>query len=304
MMFTRRRLMVGALGMAGCAGAGRSVVAATSLEAGERRIDVLSDGHLALPGAFVFAPTSEGTAEEMEAAFGIDAERLEPPCHCTLLRDRGRTVLFDAGSGTEFMPSAGLLPEALAAIGVAPEEVTDLVLTHAHPDHLWGVLDDFGDPAFPEARVIIGGAERTYWSDPATVGTIGEARQAMAVGAARRLSEIEGATQEIADGDEAAPGVTARLTPGHTPGHMSFEVEMDGARLLVAGDAIGNHHLAFRRPWLPSGADHDMETAADTRIALLSDLAERGAPLIGFHLPGGLGRVERRDGAFAFLPAA
>ena len=269
------------------------------LEDGARRIDVLSDGHLVLPRSFVFEPIPDEVTAEMSAAFDL-GETIEPPCNLTLLRDGEAAVLFDAGSGAEFMPTAGRLWEAIGAIGVAPDEITHLVLTHAHPDHLWGLLDDFGDPAFPEAEVLIGAAERAYWTDPATVESIGAARQAFAVGAARRLGEV--ATTAFEDGDEVAPGVVARLTPGHTPGHMSFEVAMDGAPLTVIGDAIGNHHVAMRHPALPSGADQDAGLAAQTRLALLSALT--GAPAVGFHLPGGLGSVRADGGAYAWEPSS
>ncbi len=176
-----------------------------------------------------------------------------------------------------------------------PMRITHVVFfTHAHPDHLWGVLDDFDDLVFANATYMIGQTEWDYWRDPNTVSTIGEAR-VLAVGAARRLEALEDVIQFFADGDEVLPGVMALATFGHTPGHMSFEVRAGSEAMLIGGDAIGNHHVAFARPDWAGGADQDPERAALTRLRLLDMLAQDKMALMGFHLPhGGLGRVERK----------
>jgi len=201
------------------------------------------------------------------------------------------------------MPSAGSMLNGLDAISVAPEDITHVVFTHAHPDHLWGVLDDFDDPVFPDAQMMIGQAEWEYWTDPDTVNTIGEARASFAVGAARRLDAISDQITMIKSGAEILPGVLAHDTPGHTPGHMSFEIRDGSQAVLVGGDAIGNAHVAFARPHWTSGADQDAELGAQTRARLLDTLVSDDIALLGFHLPnGGLGRVERDGEGYRFVP--
>jgi glyoxylase-like metal-dependent hydrolase (beta-lactamase superfamily II) len=106
-------------------------------------------------------------------------------------------------------------------LGITPEDITHVLFTHAHPDHLWGLLDEFDEPVFPEGRACDGQAEFDYWTDPATVASIGEARTTFAVGAERRLSAIAGSLRLVEGGAEVLPGITARLTPGHTPGQAS-----------------------------------------------------------------------------------
>ena len=66
------------------------------------------------------------------------------------------------------------------------QRVIAAIVTHAHPDHIWGLLDDFGDLLFADARYLMGRAEWDYWWNPQTVATIGAGRQAFAVGAKRR----------------------------------------------------------------------------------------------------------------------
>ncbi|MDW4498745.1 MBL fold metallo-hydrolase [Sulfitobacter sp. D35] len=270
------------------------------IDLGAARVDVVSDGSLRLPGSFVFDPMPQDELAVLLARTGTDPAALAPPCNVTLLRHDGRTVLFDVGAGPNFQPTAGALQTSLDAIGVQPGDVTDVVFTHAHPDHLWGLSDDFGDPLFPNARYMIGQDEWDYWTDPTTVETIGADRQSFAVGAERRLREIEPDLTVFGDGAEILPGVAARASFGHTPGHMSFEIAVNGSVLMVVGDAIGNDHVALARPSWPSGADQDMARGAETRVALVNEIAERQIPMIGFHFEGGLGRIEKGADGFVF----
>jgi len=275
--------------------------AASTLEIGEFRLDTVSDGLLNLPGDFSFAPMPQDELKPILAQYGISRDRVSRPCNVTLLRDGERTILFDVGSGPDFVPTAGELVDTLDALGVAPEDVTHVVFTHAHPDHLWGLLDDFDEPLFYEAEHMIGQAEWDYWTNPNTVDDIGEARAAFAVGAKRRLDVIAETVTLFNDGQEILPGVAARATYGHTPGHMAFELRSGSNSAMIVGDSISNHHVSFVKPQWPTGSDEDPETAIKTRLLLLDQLASEQMPLIGFHLPeGGVGRAERKDGAFVF----
>ena len=304
MTITRRRLLTTAT-----AGLALAVLprwrAHASLSLGDWQIDTLSDGVLTLPPDFLFGPMPKDRLATALEGTGIDPTApLTPPCNVTLLRGRDRVVLVDVGSGTAFQDGVGLLPDALDALGVAPEDVTDVIFTHAHPDHLWGVLDDFDDPMFPEARHVIGETEYAYWTDPATLDSIGAARQAFAVGATRRLESLADSLEVLPDTAAFVPGVMARSTPGHTPGHLAFEVDGGAAgTALIVGDAIGNDHVAFTAPDMISGADQDRETAVQTRTDLLAEAASEGTAIVGYHLRGGgLGRVETAGAAYRFVP--
>lgn len=269
---------------------------------GDVKLTTASDGALILPAGFLFDPMPQDELPELREQFGLTDDRIVSPCNVTVLQSPGRTVLFDVGSGPEFMDSAGELPDTLDAMGLAPEDITDIVFTHAHPDHLWGLLDDFGDPMFTEARYFMGQTEWDYWMNPNTVDEIGEARAAFAVGAKRRMEIIADQINLFQDGTEVLPGVAARATFGHTPGHMAFEVRSGSESAMVLGDCIGNPHAAFAHPDWHSGSDQDYATAAETRIALLDQLAHEQMRIIGFHLPdGGIGRVERKDSAYQFI---
>jgi glyoxylase-like metal-dependent hydrolase (beta-lactamase superfamily II) len=301
-MHMRRRTVLAGLGASGLASALGFAPAIAQVSLGEKTVTSVSDGNLVLPGDFSFADLPQDELAVVLAEYGLSRDEVRPPCNLTLLQDGERTILFDAGSGPNFMPSAGLILDTLDGVGLSADDITHIVFTHAHPDHLWGVLDDFDDPLFTQAEYLMGQAEWDYWMDPETVNTIGEERASFAVGAARRLEVIEDRMTFFTDGQEVLPGVQAHASFGHTPGHMSFEIRSGGDAILVVGDAIGNGHVAFVHPEWASASDHDPDTGVATRMRLLDMLATDQMQIIGFHLPqGGLGRVERANGAYRFV---
>lgn len=272
------------------------------LELGSAQLTTVSDGSLMLPGSFIFEPMPKDELAPILTEYSLSSDRLTPECNLALYRDGTNTVLFDVGSGPDFTPTAGSVVDSLDALGLAPEDITHVLFTHAHPDHIWGLLDDFDEPVFYEATYMMGRSEWDYWWNPETVETIGDARAAFAVGAKRRMEAIEDTVLLFDDGDEVLPGIAAVSTPGHTPGHMAFELRQGNSAAMIVGDAIGNHHVAFRKPDWHSGSDQDAETAAKTRKMLLDRLTAEDLSLIGFHLPdGGMGRVEADGDGYRFI---
>lgn len=279
-------------------------LAKAELSFGSGTLTTVSDGNLVLPGELVFAPMPKDELAPILTEFDLSSERLTPECNLALYRDGTNTVLFDVGSGPDFAPTAGTIIDSLDTLGLAPEDVTHVAFTHAHPDHIWGLLDEFDDPLFYEATYMMGRAEWDYWWNPETVNSIGEARAAFAVGAKRRMEAIEDAVTLFDDGEEILPGIAALSSPGHTPGHMAFEVRQGSEAALIVGDAIGNHHVAFRKPSWESGSDQDAATAIESRKMLFDRLTSEKMSIIGFHLPGGgLGYVEPDGDGFRFVGA-
>lgn len=278
--------------------------AQSSLSIGTSKIDVLSDGHLQLPVSMLMADVDPKQMKTLFEKHQLSMTAHQPSCNLTLVRDEDRVILFDAGSGTNFMPTAGKISEALDAIEVDPSEVTHVVFTHAHPDHLWGLLDDFDDPMFSEAEYMISNKEWDYWINPQTVDDIGEARQIFAVGAKRNLEAIEDRMTRFEFESEILPGIRAINTAGHTPGHASFEVRSGSESVVVVGDVLSNPYYSFEAPQWPIGSDQDQELAITARKNLLDQLASDKMQMIGYHIPfPGIGRVERDGNAYRFVAA-
>jgi len=304
MRLKRRQLLVGLGGMAALM-VPRFSMAQTTVTMGEIEVTSVSDGSLVLPGSMFFDGLPEAELAQVLQDANVAHDQLTPPCNLTLLRNGAQTVLFDAGSGSGFMPSAGQLLDSLDALDLSADDITHVVFTHGHPDHLWGVLDDFDDTVFPNAQHMMGRVEWDYWRDPNTVDAIGTARASFAVGAARRLEAIEDQFTLFDAGQEILPGVMAHGTYGHTPGHISFEIRAGSDALMVGGDAIGNHHIALARPAWESGADQDPALAAQTRLRLLDQITHDQMLFLGFHIPGGgLGRLDRHNDSYRFIPEA
>lgn len=290
-----RRLFLGAI-------AAMPFTTARATAIGDATLTTVSDGNLVLPGDFYFDRMPAKDLAPILAANGINRDQVTSECNLALYQDGTNTVLFDVGSGPDFVPSAGTLMDSLDAAGIGVEEVTHVVFTHAHPDHIWGLIDDFDELVFTEATYLMGRAEWNYWWDPETVQAIGEERAAFAVGAKRRMEYIEDAVTFFDDGDEILPGIAAVASHGHTPGHMSFELRSGGDAALIGGDAIGNAHVAFARPDWISGADQDPDMAAASRKRLLDRLTADRMTLVGFHLPGGgIGRAEKVADGYRFI---
>ena len=298
---TRRQILAGA-----AATASAQFLLPHSLYAapvGTATLTTVSDGNLSLPAGF----STDGMPPEIDpvlAKHGLSRDMpFTPECNLTLWQDGKNTVIFDAGAGPDFMPSTGILLDSLDAAGIAPDDVTHVVFTHAHPDHLWGVIDDFDDPMFFNARHMMGRVERDYWLNPNTVDTIGVERQAFVAGALRRL-ELLGDRIEVFEAEtEILPGIYAQASGGHTPGHMAFELRSGSETALVLGDAIGNHHMSFANPLWELNSDQDKAEAAKTRAKLFDRITAEQMAIVGFHLPnGGFGRVETAsDGGYQFV---
>ena len=299
-MLNRRSLVGGALAAAAFL---PRMAWSQSFTSGDFEITVLSDGNLNLPLSFLFPDVPREELEQLLSENGLPTDALQPDCNVTLVRSAERLAIFDVGSGSNFMPTAGKLSASLAAAGVDPLDVTDVIFTHAHPDHLWGLTDDFDELVFPNAAYHMGEAEWAFWSSPDAISQVPEERQTFVVGAQNRFAVLDGMMNFLKGGDEVLPGIEVVSTPGHTPGHLSYMVH--GAEpVLIVGDAITNSVISFAHPEWPTGSDQDPAMGAGTRASLLDRLASDRARAIGYHFPHpGAGFVERAGNSFVFSAA-
>jgi len=273
----------------------------TSFPIGKGTVDIVSDGHLELPIAMVLGRVPEADRSAFLAANNLASDVVRSSLNLTLYRDGERTVLFDVGSGPSFMPSAGKLGAALEAAGIAADDVTHVVFTHAHPDHIWGVLDDFDELVFSNAQYLMSMPEWDYWFNPETVNTVPENRQSFAVGARRSMAAIENRCSRFKAGEEILPGIAAVDTAGHTPGHTSFHLKQGSDSVMVVGDVITNPLYSFSHPDWQMGTDSDAAQGVKARKMLLDRMAAEKMQIIGYHLPHpGTGYVERKGADYAY----
>lgn len=302
---SRRRVLAG-LGAAAALplGPGRATPAPVTHKVGAIEIMVVSDGVLNVPLSFLLPETPPEEAAALFKARGLPAGGAPMQTNVLLVKTGAERILIDAGAGAGFQPTSGKLQENLEAAGIAPEAITKIVFTHAHADHLWGVMDDFGDgERFPNARYVIAADEWDFWTDPDTPARLPDIFKGMALGSGRILNAIGRKTDRRKAGDTLAPGLSYAATPGHTPGHMAVLIEHGGQRMMAGGDVLANAAISFARPDWRIGSDLDRDRGVTTRKRLLDQLATDRIPLMGFHLPWpGHGAVERSGTAYRFVP--
>jgi glyoxylase-like metal-dependent hydrolase (beta-lactamase superfamily II) len=265
---------------------------------------VVSDGHLVLPTSFLAPAAPPAEREALLKAAGEAGSQYNSPTNVTLIGLKDELILVDMGSGDRFMPTAGKLWDNLKPAGIDKNKITRVIFTHGHPDHLWGTVDELDELVMPNASFFVASAEWDFWTGANATRGLPSDRAGFVTGARRNYAAIKDKVKMIKAGDEIISGLRIVDTPGHTQGHVSLELAgIDG--LIVGGDALTHSIISFQHPeWKPT-ADHVPDKAVATRLKLLDRLAADRSKLIGFHLPyPGVGRVERKDNAYRFVPAA
>jgi glyoxylase-like metal-dependent hydrolase (beta-lactamase superfamily II) len=278
-----------------------------ALKIGEIDVLVVSDGVLPLPTTMLAHNADPAVRATWLHDMFLPQDAFDWALNAVMVRSGGKTILIDAGLGSDpnlNLPRAGQLIRRLAAAGIDLSAVTDLVLTHLHMDHIGGLLvDGVKQQLRKDLRIHVAAAEVKFWEAPDF------SRTAMPEGfpdalrstAKRFLKEYGSQLRLFDDEQEIAPGVVARRTGGHTPGHSVVRMAAGDDALTFAGDAV--FAVGFEQPDWHNGFEHDPEEAARVRIGLLRQLAETGEMLVATHLPfPSVGRVAADGDAFRWVP--
>lgn len=277
-----------------------------ALAIGEIDVLVVSDGVLPLPAA-----TMATNAEPADLAVWLNHMFLPPdafdwPLNVLVARSGDQVVLVDTGLGSQFpgFPRAGQTPHRLEAAGIDLSAVTDVVITHMHMDHIGGLLvDGVKERLRPDLRIHVAASEVAFWATPDFTRTdMPEPVPDVLRSTARQFMDMYGDHLRTFDEQcQVAPGVLARRTGGHTPGHCVVDIESNGQRLTFAGDAM--FPVGFDHPEWHNGFEHDPDESTRVRLALFRELANNGGLLVATHLPfPSVGRVAVEGDTFRWVP--
>jgi glyoxylase-like metal-dependent hydrolase (beta-lactamase superfamily II) len=227
--------------------------------------------------------SDEEFAEAAEAA-NIPTDKAQFFFTPTLVNTGNELILFDTGLDPD-----GIIA-AVEAAGYAPGDVSHVVITHMHGDHVGGLTGGDG-PTFANAQHVTGQTEYDHWS--------GVANDTFT----NKVQPLAEQFSFIGNGESVASGITSVMTPGHTPGHMSYMLESGGKQLMLIADLANHYVFSLAHPDWEVSFDTDKEAAAQTRRKTLDMLAADKIPFIGYHMPfPALGYAETREDGFRYVP--
>lgn len=272
---------------------------------GDFEVTALYDGYVDL-GTPLLKGLRAGQIQSLLARMFIESSKgVQTAVNAYLIHTGSHLVLVDAGSANCFGPALGQVQENIRAAGYKLEDVDSVLLTHLHPDHLCGVLDKTGQPAFPNATLWAAQEDVDFWLDEKVAAAAPEANKPffqMAMNAARPY-QAAGKFRSFKAGDTLLPGVAVVSSPGHTPGHSAYLFTSGKQQLLVWGDIVHSHAVQFQHPEVSLEFDVDQKQAIATRKARFAQATRAGWAIAGAHLPfPGIGHIRKEGKAYAWVP--
>jgi glyoxylase-like metal-dependent hydrolase (beta-lactamase superfamily II) len=269
---------------------------------GAFEVTALSDGTVDLPVDTLLHGPAGTVAAKLAAA------HLKSPVESSvigfLVNTGDKLVLVDTGAGALFGPTLGKLGASLRAAGYQPEQVDEVLLTHAHPDHVGGLMGPAG-VAFPNATVRLDEADAQYWLSAAKMDAAPAQAKGFFQGAMASLNPYAeaGRLKPFAAGAELLPGIRAVAARGHSAGHTVYAVESRGQRMLLIGDLIHVGAVQLEDPRVTIAFDVDEPAAAATRRAVFTQAAKENLLVGAAHLPfPGLGHLRQAGSSYRWLP--
>jgi len=272
-------------------------------ELGDAEVTVVSDGPLPLgdpSGTFTGVPKEE--VKKMLTDNFLNPDNVVLEQNSPIVNTGDKLILFDTGMGTSkaFGPTTGRQQKSMAEAGIKASDIDAVVLSHAHIDHIGGIVGADDKPLFPNAQYYISQADFDYWTDE---GKLGSPLKDFVIHARKNLLPVRDRIVFFKDGQEFVPGVQAMAAPGHTVGHHMFMVTSKGKSFAFLGDLTHHAVLLLERPLMEFSYDTDPKQSAQSRVKMLTMLAANKIPVMSYHFAWpGYGHVAKNGEGFRYYP--
>jgi glyoxylase-like metal-dependent hydrolase (beta-lactamase superfamily II) len=230
---------------------------------------------------------------------GLPTEYIYTPYTYLYVNTGRHNILVDMGAGNLF-PTTGRLLLNLASAGVSPQSIDTVFISHAHPDHVGGALNQEGEPVFSNANYFIWEKEWNFWFSEQAILQVGES---FITFARQKLTPLKEKMNLLEKQEEIFPDVSVIFAPGHTPGHMVVSFESDGQQLLYTADTV-LHPLHLERPdWVPI-YDILPEQAGVSKQNIFDLAADTKSLVLGQHFPPfpNLGHILKQEIGWTWQP--
>lgn len=275
---------------------------------GDYEVIQLMDGArtMPMPDQFVVNTSKDQAIKAAEAAYMPDG-KVVIPFSPMIISTGSKLIAIDTGNGLgAFAASKGAVGQArqnMAAAGIDPKQIDIVIISHFHGDHIGGLKNADGSPAFPNAEIKVPATELAFWSDEANASKANPFNRGQFPAVKKMMDGIKVSTYE-AD-KEVAPGITSIATPGHTPGHTSFVVASGSKKILVQVDVTNIPSLFLRHPDWHALFDNDGDVAQATRHKIYDMAAAEKMTVVGYHFPYPcVGHVEKDGAGYRLIPVA
>ncbi len=235
--------------------------------------------------------------------YHVDPANIPSPFVAILLQQDEKKILIDTGIGFSEGPVLfrgnsfefkGRLQHLLQEQKLSTGDITDVIITHFHPDHIGGIYSENGQLNFPAARFHMHDKEWQFWhssrsdDQPAMFKFFVE----------NHITKLEDSNLNLIRGDftEPLPGITVVEAGGHTPGQIAVIIHSEGEQLLYISDAF-LHPLHIERTDWQTNYDFDHQEAKASRIKLIELASKNNMMINAFHFDfPGLGKIDNVNG--------
>jgi glyoxylase-like metal-dependent hydrolase (beta-lactamase superfamily II) len=261
---------------------------------------VVSDGVIVGVTKSTFVGPAAANVEKMMIDLFLPADKFVMDQNALVINTGDKLALFETGmASVKRNDDMGLLVRNLRAAGIDPKDIDYLIPSHAHIDHIGGILAEDGTRNFPNAQIFISQEDLEYWTNEGLAGTPAEGSMRAA---RKNLLPNRDRILFYSDGKEVIPGVVAMHTPGHTVGHTCFVITSASDTLYFAGD-LAHHNVIIENPRMEDIYDTDKQLGIQTRLKTMDMLTARRMRTLVYHLPWpGLGHFVKRGDGFHFEP--